>query len=78
MTEQSINENTIPKWEALGHHSIKEYQGWCYFNDVESTSYCSDLNSEEFDRLCAIYGIEDEEDIKTKKKKKKTTVKKGN
>ncbi len=27
MTEQSINENTIPKWEALGHHSIKEYQG---------------------------------------------------
>ncbi len=79
MTETNdYNKDKLPRHEALGFKSIKEYQGWCYFNDVESTSYCSDLNSEEFDRLCAIYGIEDEEEIKTKKKKKKTTVKKGN
>ena len=52
MTEQSeYNENTIPKWEALGHHSIKEYQGWCYFNDVESQSYNPDITSEELDKL---------------------------
>ncbi len=66
MTEQSeYNENTIPKWEALGHHSIKEYQGWCYFNDVESQSYNPDITPEELDKLCILY------DVETKKKNKK-------
>ena len=55
----------IPKWEALGHHSIKEYQGWCYFNDVESQSYNPDITSEELDKLCILY------DVETKKKNKK-------
>ena len=55
----------IPKWQALGHHSIKEYQGWCYFNDVESQSYNPDITSEELDKLCILYGVE------TKKKNKK-------
>ena len=55
----------IPKWQALGHHSIKEYQGWCYFNDVESQSYNPDITSEELDKLCILY------DVETKKKNKK-------
>ena len=56
----------IPKWEALGHHSIKEYQGWCYFNDVESQSYNPDITSEELDKLCILYDVES----KNKNKKK--------
>ena len=55
----------IPKWEVLGHHSIKEYQGWCYFNDVESQSYNPDITPEELDKLCILY------DVETKKKNKK-------
>ena len=55
----------IPKWQALGHHSIKEYQGWCYFNDVESQSYNPDITPEELDKLCILY------DVETKKKNKK-------
>ena len=65
MTEQSNNENTIPKWQALGHHSIKEYQGWCYFNDVESQSYNPDITSEELDKLCIMF------EVNNKKKGKK-------
>ena len=45
----------IPKWQALGHHSLKEYQGWCSFNDVESSSYDPDISSEEFEKLCIIF-----------------------
>ena len=55
----------IPKSQALGHHSLKEYQGWCYFNDVESQSYNPDITSEELDKLCILY------DVETKKKNKK-------
>lgn len=61
----------IPKWQALGHHSIKEYQGWCYFNDVESQSYNPDITSEELDKLCILYDVE----IKKKNKKNKKSDK---
>ena len=59
----------IPKWQALGHHSIKEYQGWCYFNDVESQSYNPDITPEELDKLCILY------DVETKNKKNKKSDK---
>ena len=55
----------IPKWQALGHHSLKEYQGWCSFNDVESQSYNPDISSEELEKLCIMF------EVNNKKKGKK-------
>ena len=61
----------IPKWQALGHHSIKEYQGWCYFNDVESQSYNPDITPEELDKLCILYDVETKKKNKNNKKSDK-------
>ena len=58
--EQKDIKNTdteIPKWQALGHHSLKEYQGWCSFNDVESSSYDPDISSEELEKLCIMFEV---------------------
>lgn len=66
--EQKDIKNTdteIPKWQALGHHSLKEYQGWCSFNDVESSSYDPDISSEELEKLCIMF------EVNNKKKGKK-------
>ena len=66
MTETNdYNKDKLPHHEALGFKSIKEYQGWCYFNDVESQSYNPDITAEELDKLCILY------DVETKKKNKK-------
>ena len=50
-------ETETPKWQALGHHSLKEYQGWCSFNDVESSSYDPDISSEELEKLCIMFEV---------------------
>ena len=63
--EQKDTNTEIPKWKALGHHSLKEYQGWCSFNDVEPSNYDPDISSEELEKLCIMF------EVNNKKKGKK-------
>ena len=53
------------KWELLGFTDRYHYQGFNSFNGLDATpyqeEYSDDIDQEDFNKLLAIFGMEDEE-----------------
>ena len=68
MTKKNKNsgvEKTKEKWELLGFTDRYHYQGFNSFNGLDQTphqeEYSDDIDQEDFNKLLAIFGMEDEE-----------------
>ena len=61
----TVAQKTKEKWELLGFTDRYHYQGFNSFNGLDPTphqeEYSDDIDQEDFNKLLAIFGMEDEE-----------------